>query len=90
MKRMILSVVLAIGMLIVAAGCAEQESRKAAAQWIGKDRADLDRAMGAPRESVPLTDTGGVMLVYTYQGHHYVFETSPQGVITSAVESNPQ
>ena len=87
MKRMILSGALAIGILIVAAGCAEQESRKAAAQWIGKDRADLDHAMGQAREAVPLVDTGGVLLVYKYQGHRYVFETDPQGVITSAVET---
>lgn len=30
-----------------------------------------------------MTDTGGEMLFYTYEGHHYIFETSPSGVVSS-------
>jgi hypothetical protein len=43
--------------------------------------------MGQPKEAVPMTDTGGEMLYYSYEGHHYVFETDPLGKITSAVQT---
>ncbi len=75
------------------AGCSNlitppsEESRSAVAQWIGKDRTQLANQMGQPKEAVPMTDTGGEMLFYSYQGHHYVFETGPDGLITSAVQT---
>jgi hypothetical protein len=40
---------------------------------------------GQPKEAVSLTDTGGEMLYYSYAGHHYGFETDPQGNIISAL-----
>jgi hypothetical protein len=43
--------------------------------------------MGQPKEAVPMTDTGGEMLYYSYEGHHYVFETGPDGKISSAVQT---
>jgi hypothetical protein len=64
-----------------------EESRSAAAQWIGKSRVDLANQMGQPKEAVPMTDTGGEMLFYSYEGHHYVFETGPDGSIISAVQT---
>ena len=64
-----------------------EESRSAAAQWIGKDRVQLANQMGQPKEAVPMTDTGGEMLYYSYEGHHYVFETNPDGKIMSAVQT---
>jgi len=63
------------------------ESRSAEAAWIGKDRVQLANQMGQPKEAVPMTDTGGEMLYYSYEGHHYVFETDPEGKITSAVRT---
>ncbi|HKN00294.1 MAG TPA: hypothetical protein VJX23_07230 [Candidatus Binataceae bacterium] len=78
---------LAIGLIAIAAGCTAQESRKAASEWVGKDRTQLANTMGQPKEAVPMTDTGGEMLFYSYQGHHYVFETNAQGLIDSAVQT---
>lgn len=76
----------------MAAGCvieqAEQdESRKAAAQFLGKDRVQITKIMGEPKEAIPMTDTGGEMLFYSYQGHHYVLETNPLGYVDSAVRT---
>jgi hypothetical protein len=44
--------------------------------------------MGQPHQAVPMTDTGGEMLFYTYEGHHYIFETSPSGVVSSGVQTD--
>jgi len=90
MKRMI--GIVAMVTMIAAGGCvlerAEQdESRKAAAQFLGKDRTQITRIMGEPKEAVPMTDTGGEMLFYSYDGHHYVLETNPLGVVDSAVRT---
>jgi hypothetical protein len=89
MKRLITTAALAAGLMICAAACTmpAQESRSAVAQWIGKDRVQLANQMGQPKEAVPMTDTGGEMLFYSYEGHHYVFETGPDGLITSAVQT---
>ncbi|MGO9606813.1 MAG: hypothetical protein ACLQAT_26055 [Candidatus Binataceae bacterium] len=87
MKRLITTGALAIGLMVIAAGCTAQESRSAASQWIGKDRTQLATQMGQPKEAVPMTDTGGEMLFYSYEGHHYVFETGPDGLIQSAVQT---
>ncbi|HEY2484517.1 MAG TPA: hypothetical protein VGI36_05180 [Candidatus Binataceae bacterium] len=43
---------------------------------------------GAAHQAVPMTDTGGEMLFYTYEGHHYIFETSPSGVVSSGVQTD--
>jgi len=69
-------------------GCTAQESRKAAAEWIGKDRVQLAREMGQPINAIPMTDTGGEELFYTYQGHHYYFQTNAQGLIETAVRTD--
>ncbi len=82
------AVVLGLALSVVSAACSSSESRRAAEQWIGKDRADLARVMGEPKQAVPLTDTGGEMLFYSFQGHHYVFETNAGGLIASAVQTN--
>ena len=92
MKRTIGAGLLAIGLAMMAGGCAlqeaeQEESRKAAAQYLGKDRTQLARIMGQPKQAVPLTDTGGEMLFYSYEGHHYVFEVDSLGVIDSAVRT---
>jgi threonine dehydrogenase-like Zn-dependent dehydrogenase len=93
MKRLIAGGALAGALAMLAAGCSNlittpsQESRSAAAQWIGKNRVDLANQMGQPKEAVPMTDTGGEMLFYSYEGHHYVFETGPDGSIISAVQT---
>lgn len=89
MKRFISTGLLAIGLALAAAACTTpaQESRSAVAQWIGKNRVDLANQMGQPKEAVPMTDTGGEMLYYSYEGHHYVFETGPSGDITAAVQT---
>lgn len=63
------------------------ESRSGVAEWKGRNRVELAQLMGQPKEAVPLTDTGGEMLYYSYEGHHYVFETDPQGNIISAVQT---
>ena len=85
--------ILAISLTLIAAGCvleqAEQdESRKAAAQFLGKDRVQITKILGEPKEAIPMTDTGGEMLFYSYQGHHYVLETNPLGVVDSAVRTS--
>ena len=92
MQRVTLMGTLALGIALIAGGCAHEhaeqdESRKAAAQWLGKDRTQLAKTMGPPKEAVPLTDTGGEMLFYSYDGHHYVFEINPLGMIDSAVQT---
>lgn len=89
MKRLIVKGALAAGLMLAAAACTmpAQESRSAVSQWIGKDRVQLANQMGQPKEAVPMTDTGGEMLFYSYEGHHYVFETNPEGNITSAVQT---
>ena len=78
-----------MGLALAAAACTtpSQESRSAVSQWIGKDRVSLANQMGQPKEAVPMTDTGGEMLFYSYEGHHYVFETGPDGLISSAVQT---
>ena len=92
MNRRLKMAGLAIGLAAICGGCIleqaeEEESRKAAAQYLGKDRVQIEKIMGRPNEAVPLTDTGGEMLFYSYQGHHYVFETNPLGVVDSAVRT---
>ena len=62
-------------------------SESSQAQWIGRNRVELAHQMGQPKEAVPMTDTGGEMLFYSYEGHHYVFETDPHGNITAAVQT---
>jgi hypothetical protein len=66
----------------------QDESRKAAAQFLGKDRVQITRIMGEPKGAIPMTDTGGEMLFYSYQGHHYVLETNPLGVVDVAVRTS--
>ena len=93
MKRFIAAGALALGLAVTLGACSSmvttpsEESRSAVAQWIGKNRVDLANQMGQPKEAVPMTDTGGEMLFYSYEGHHYVFETGPEGTITSAVQT---
>jgi len=92
MTRAIVSAVLAIGLIGMMAGCAaeqaeQDEHRKPVAQWIGKDRVQLADAMGQPIEAYPIRETGGEMLFYSHGGHHYVFETGPDGLIDSAVQT---
>jgi hypothetical protein len=65
-----------------------QESRSAAAEWIGKNRVQLAQQMGAPRQAVPMTDTGGGELFYSFQGHHCYFQTNAQGLIETAVRTD--
>ena len=92
MKRLITAVV-ALGLVVTLGACSKaittpsEESRSAVAQWIGKSRVELANQMGQPKEAVPMTDTGGEMLYYSYEGHHYVFETDPLGNITSSVQT---
>jgi hypothetical protein len=85
MKRSIMAGVLAFAMLAMA-GCAGQQQDQSQRQWIGKSRSDLSAAMGDPKSAVPLPDTGGEMMFYAYQGHHYVFETDSAGKIEKALE----
>jgi hypothetical protein len=94
MKRLITAgAALAMGLVVTLGACSRtfttpsEESRGAVAQWIGRNRAELVHQMGQPKEAVPMTDIGGEMLYYSYEGHHYVFETDPQGNITSAVQT---
>ncbi|HXK06923.1 MAG TPA: hypothetical protein VMS37_31300 [Verrucomicrobiae bacterium] len=93
MKRLITVGTLAMGLVLSVGACSNlftppaDESRSAVAQWIGKDRVQLANQMGQPKEAVPMTDTGGEMLYYSYEGHHYVFETDPDGKISSAVQT---
>ena len=84
--------IFAISMMLLVAGCAleqaeQDESRKAAAQFLGKGRVQITKIMGEPKEAIPMTDTGGEMLMYSYQGHHYVLETNPLGVVDAAVRT---
>lgn len=93
MKRLITAWV-ALGLVVTLGACSNaittpsEESRSAVAQWKGRNRVELTQQMGQPKEAVPLTDTGGEMLYYSYEGHHYVFETDPQGNIISAVQTH--
>jgi hypothetical protein len=84
---------LALFSATIATGCvleqAEQnDSRKAAARFLGKDRVQTTKIMGEPKRAIPMTDTGGEMLFYSYQGHHYVLETNPLGVVDAAVRTS--
>jgi len=79
---------LVIGLMAGCAGCTTQESRRAASEWIGKDRVQLAEKMGQPRMAVPMTDSGGEELFYTYEGHHYYFQTNAHGLIETAVETD--
>jgi hypothetical protein len=93
MKRAIVMGTLALILATIATGCvleqAEQdESRKAAAQFLGKDRVQITKIMGEPKGAIPMTDTGGEMFFYSYQGHHYVLETNPLGVVDVAVRTS--
>jgi hypothetical protein len=92
MNRAITMGVLVLGLAALATGCVlqqaeQEESRKAAAQFLGKDRVQITNIMGNPKEAVPMTDTGGEMLFYSYDGHHYVLETNALGVVDSAVRT---
>jgi len=91
-KRFLAIMIVAFAMIGTVAGCAmqqaeEDEHLKPVAQWIGKDRVQLANAMGQPIEAYPLRETGGEMLFYSHGGHHYVFETGPDGLIDSAVQT---
>ena len=93
MKRAIVMGTLALVLATIATGCvleqAEQdESRKAAVQFLGKDRVQITKILGEPKGAIPMTDTGGEMLFYSYQGHHYVLETNPLGVVDVAVRTS--
>ena len=88
MKAMTKAGIFGIVLLTLAAGCVSQESRRAASQWVGKDRVEVEKALGPAHQAVPMTDTGGEMLFYTYEGHHYILETSPSGVVSSAVRTD--
>ena len=35
-----------------------------------------------------MTDTGGEMLFYSYQGHHYDLETNPLGLVDAPVRTS--
>jgi hypothetical protein len=94
MKRFITAGALAMGVMITLGGCGSHQpwvttpsQESSQAQWIGHNRVELAHQMGQPKEAVPMTDTGGEMLFYSYEGHHYVFETDPLGNITSAVQT---
>ncbi|HUY38043.1 MAG TPA: hypothetical protein VMV13_04400 [Candidatus Binataceae bacterium] len=84
MKRVIIAGVLGFAMLAMT-GCASSREQSQS-EWIGKTRSDLSSEMGDPKGAVPMTDTGGEMLFYSYQGHHYVFETDADGKIDSATQ----
>jgi len=94
MKRLITAAALAMGVMLMLGACVSHQpwittpsQETTQAQWIGRDRVELAHQMGQPKEAVPMTDTGGEMLYYSYEGHHYVFETDPLGKITSAVQT---
>jgi hypothetical protein len=80
--------ILAVIMSMACVSCVQQESRRAAAEWIGKDRVQLAQTMGQPKQAVPMTDTGGEELFYSYQGHHYYFQTNAQGLVQTAVRTD--
>ncbi|MGC1677551.1 MAG: hypothetical protein WA740_08460 [Candidatus Binataceae bacterium] len=84
MKGTIMTGVLALAMLATA-GCASSQEQSQS-EWIGKTRSDLAAQMGDPKGAVPMTDTGGEMLFYSYQGHHFVFETNAKGRIDRATQ----
>ena len=88
MKALIVAGTAALMLAVAIGGCTAQESRRAAGEWIGKTRAQLDQQMGPPRQAIPMTDTGGVELFYSYEGHHYYFQTNAQGVVESAVRTD--
>jgi hypothetical protein len=81
-----------MGTLALFVGVLEQaeqdENREAAAQFLGKDRVQITKILGEPKGAIPMTDTGGEMLFYSYQGHHYVLETNPLGVVDAAVRTS--
>ena len=91
MKRLITVGALAVGLAVTVVACSNaittpsEESSLAA--WKGRNRVELTQLMGKPKEAVPFPDTGGEMLFYSYEGHHYVFETDALGNITSAVQT---
>jgi hypothetical protein len=88
MKPWIVGGTAALMLAVAIGGCTAQESRRAAAEWIGKSRSQLDQQMGPPRQAVPMTDTGGVELFYTYEGHHYYFQTNARGIVETAVRTD--
>lgn len=93
MKLAVVIETLALFVATIATGCVleqaeQEESRKAAAQFLGEDRVQITKIMGEPKGAIPMTDTGGEMLFYTYEGHHYIFETSPSGVVSSGVQTD--
>ncbi len=56
-----------------------------ASEWIGKNRAEIVKKLGAPTAAIPLIETGGELIIYAHRGQtHYVFETAPGGVIDKA------
>ena len=87
MKRLNTIGAVALGLAVFVGGCSMPAQENTLSQWIGKNRTDLAAQMGQPKEAVPMTDTGGEMLFYGYQGHHYVFEVGPDGNITNAVQT---
>ncbi len=87
MNRKITTLLMVIVIVAAAAGCSTGGSREAAARWLGKDRTQLAKTMGEPKHAIPLEDTGGEILFYSYEGHHYVFETNSDGLIKSAVQT---
>jgi hypothetical protein len=80
--------ILAVTLSVACVCCVQQESRRAAAEWLGKDRVQLAQTMGQPKQAVPMTDTGGEELFYSYQGHHYYFQTDARGLIETAVRTD--
>lgn len=86
--RYLMTGIAALALSVLCAGCVSDESRRAASQWIGKDRVQLEQEMGPPRQAVPMTDTGGEELFYSFQGHHYYFQTNARGVVESAVRTD--
>jgi hypothetical protein len=93
MKLAIVMGMLALFVATIATGCVlehaeQEESRKAAAHFLGKDRVQVTKVMGEPKGAIPMTDTGGEMLFYSYQRHHYVLETNPLGVVDAAVRTS--
>jgi hypothetical protein len=87
MKKSLMAIGLAVGLSAIAGGCTAQESRRSAAEWIGKDRVELAQKMGRPKQAVP-SETGGEMLFYSYEGHRYYFQTNAMGQIDSAVRTD--
>ncbi|MGO9452095.1 MAG: hypothetical protein ACLQDV_13800 [Candidatus Binataceae bacterium] len=88
MKSAVYAGIIAAALSISGFGCMAHESRQAAAEWIGKDRRTLVSQMGKPSYAVPTDETGGEELFYSYQGHHYIFETDAHGLIATAVRTD--